>query len=362
MKYYIKILYQIERKNRVNILLDILCLSLGLLIGIVFMSQASTAYQDMKLNQKYMPLHTYTVYKPALDARRMLQDEFHQLKKSHYIRDIQVFNRLNDAVVWHQDSFCPAIGVVAVTEGYFHVFSGDYLLGEDITDAQSAVIGKGVADKYHITIGDRIEITNHSFTVNGILQIPQYKDSAFVPAEAFAEQEFFDCQYYVDIEEQHREEFVQYLERYYGPYESYISREYGELQEERLQSGWLLSIIIAIVTLCYGLLNIYNIEKFFMLKQKKSIAILRALGASTGKIMLTKMLRSVIIAWTSASVTAVLVWILERTAFGELIEFNITFEVYSISFLMIAVIYMLFSFMLYRQHYRKKVATIISDI
>jgi len=180
--------------------------------------------------------------------------------------------------------------------------------------------------------------------------------------EAFAEQEFFDCQYYVDIGKRDREGFSQYLETYYGPYESYTAREHEALQKERLQSGWLFSIIIAIVTLCYGLLNIYNIEKFFVLKQKKSIAILRALGASTGKIMLTKLLRSVVIAWISATVTAVLVWLLERTVFGELIAFHITIGVYLLSFCMIAVIYMLFSFLLYRPHYRKKIATIISEI
>ena len=363
MNYYIKLFYEIEKRNMLNIVIDILCLSLGLLIGMVFLSQAHSAYDDFYLNQKYMPLRQYVVCKPAVESMRILKNELDEVKaENQNILDIQVFNRLNDEVVWSKTSFCPAISVIAVTEGYFNLFEGDYLVGENVEDGQSAVIGKSAAKKYNIRIGDEIEIKNRSFVVKGILNIPQYKDCVLVLTDILQEKEFYDCQYYIKLLSNDKGVITDFFEKKYGVYEVYTHEENREAQKDRLQSGWSFSIAIAVITLCYGLINIYNIEQFFILKQKKVIAILRALGASKGKLVCTKIFRSVLIAWASVSVSAILVLILENTFLGELINFHMTFPVYAVAFILLAVIYMVFSFLLCWRYYNKDISKIVAEI
>jgi len=80
LNYYIKLFYEIEKRNMLNIVIDILCLSLGLLIGMVFLSQAHSAYDDFYLNQKYMPLRQYVVCKPAVESMRILKNELDEVK------------------------------------------------------------------------------------------------------------------------------------------------------------------------------------------------------------------------------------------------------------------------------------------
>lgn len=361
-------LWKLEKKNMWNVLLDILCLSLGLLIGIVFLSQAATAYQNYNEDISYVPLVDYLICKTVMGTNLKQEDIITIQEDNKYIEEIQGVNSLNEEVVLYQDNFCPDIHVCTVTKNYEHIFKGQYLIGESINNDQNAVIGNEAAKRYGIEIGDRVEIGNHSFSICGILRVPQYSNHVMVWTGALDNQDFFDCQLFVQINTRNKElteaqaEVEEYLENRFGDFEVYTNIQYKEQKKERLQSGWLFSILVAVITLCYGLLNIYNIETFFILKQKKSVAILRALGATQKNLLLAKLMRSLVIAVLAVTLCSGLAVLLEHTMFGDLIEFHMSVFVYSIAVILLAVVYAIFSFLLYRMYYRKPISGMLSDV
>lgn len=361
-------LFKLEKQNIWNILLDILCLSLGLLIGVVFLSQARTAYENYNNDRCYVPLSDYLICKTIMGTS-LTQDDIATIQEEcKYVEEIQGFNSLNDEVVLYQENFCPDIHIYTVTKNYERIFEGDYMTGENIKDTHSAVIGNEAAKRYGIKIGDTIEIGNYSFYVCGILKVPQYASHVMIWAEALESQDFFDCQLYIKINTKNQEitesqiEMEEYLENRFDVFEVYTSTQYEGQKREQLQSGWLFSILVAVITLCYGLINIYNIETFFILKQKKSIAILRALGATQRNLLLAKLIRSIIIAVLSATLCSCMVILLEGTVFGNLIEFHMSIFVYGIAMVLLAAVYAVFSLLLYQMHYRKQISGMMSDI
>ena len=360
-------LFKLEKRNMWNILLDIFCLSLGLLIGIVFLSQARTAYENYNKDRCYVPLYDYLLCKTIMGTS-MTQDDIAAIQEECIcVEEIQGFNSLNEEVVLYQENFCPDIHIYTVTKNYERIFEGDYMTGEGIKDTKSAVVGNEAAKRYGIKIGDMIEIGNQSFYICGILKVPQYASDVMIWAEALESQDFFDCQLYIRINTKNQEvaetqtEIEEYLENRFGDFEVYTSTQYKEQKKEQLQSGWLFSILVAVITLCYGLINIYNIETFFILKQKKSVAILRALGATQKNLLLAKLIRSIIIAVLSATLCSGMVILLEHTVFGNLIEFHMSVFVYGIAIILLAVVYAIFSLLLYRMHYRKQISGMMSD-
>lgn len=362
MAYYILTLLKLERKNVINILIDILCLSLGLFIGLVFMSQASLAYSNYKSNLMYMPLQDYLIIRPTLESNVLLAKDLEEIKTGYNdVENILVFNNMNDEIVFYRDYFCPDINVVSISGDYSGIFKGDCLIGENINESNGTLVGEHAAKQYGIKTGDILEISNYKFYVSGILLIPQYSNDVLVLSDIFENEEFFDCQYYVKIKPENADGFLRYLEQNYGMFEVYTSEEYWQKTKEELLLGWTFSIIIAIVTLLYGLINIFNIETFFILKQKKSIAILRALGAVKGNIIMAKMVRCFVIAIISSSVTSFMVFLVENTLFVDLIQFHITPWVYIIATVLITVVYVIFSLILYGRHYNGEIARVISE-
>ena len=54
--------------------------------------------------------------------------------------------------------------------------------------------------------------------------------------------------------------------------------------------------------------------------------------------------------------------ILENTFLGEIIKFRISFPVYVVAFVMLAVIYMIFSFLLNWRYYNEDISKIVAEI
>lgn len=362
MRYYFEILFKLEKKHLINICIDIVCLSLGFLIAIIFMGQASVAYADYVNNKKGFFLDDYLVCIPEADSERLLREDLDNMMCDYNeIDSIQVFNRKNGEMVIFQQSFCPEITIVEVTENYFDIFKDGYIIGNQVIDNNSAIIGKKIAEQYGINSGDEIIISNKKINICGMIDIPQYDNSVFILENTIGNSEPYDCQYFIKFNQPEEEnEIADFLETAYGKYDVYSGKAYIELQKERLLEGWSFSIIIAIVTICYGLINIYNIESFFVIQQKKEMAILRALGASKVRIMIAKIYRSLIIAIASSSCTSFVVWILEHTKMTELIEFHLNYWVYLISTAIIMLVYAVFSYILYRIHYSGEISQVIS--
>ncbi len=362
MRYYFEILYKLERKNILNICIDVICLSLGFLIAIIFMGQASAAYTEYESNKKCMSLDDYLICIPQEESIRPSKSELYKLISDYDdINGIQVCNRKNGEMVIFDHSFCPDITIMEVTEHFFDIFEQEYMVGSKLIDNKCAIIGKKGAEQYGICIGDEVVIANNKIKICGVLDVPQYENNIFVLETTIDNSELYDCQYFIKLSKSKEQlEFIDLLESVYGKYDVYSGKAYMDLQKDRLLTGWGGSIVIAIVTICYGLINIYNIESFFVIKQKREMAILRALGASSKYIIIVKLVRSLIIAVASSSVTSFIIWILEHTRLTELIEFHLNYWVYLSSTILIMWIYAIFSYVLYRIHYSGEILGIIS--
>ena len=364
MRYYFEILFKLEKKHLINICIDIVCLSLGFLIAIIFLGQASVAFSDYLNDKKGFLLDDYLVCIPQTDSIRLLREDLDDLIREHKeIDSIQMFNRKNEEMMIFEQSFCPDVTIIEVTDHYFDIFDEDYMIGNKEINNSSAIIGKKIAKQYDITLGDEVIVSNKKMNIRGLIDIPQYDNSLFVLENTIANSEPDDCKYFVKLNRlKEKKDFIDGIESVYGKYDVYSGKEYIELEKERLFKGWSFSIIIAIVTISYGLLNIFNIESFFVIQQKKEMAVLRALGASKVNIMTVKLFRALIIAVISSSVTSLMVWILEHTKMTELIEFHLNYVVYFISTSMIMLIYAVFSYVLYRIHYSGEISQVISKI
>lgn len=386
MKYYFEIVCKLNKKNSICIIFDIITLALGLVIGVIFLAEANSQIKDRNSNNELLNKSEFVMYEPGNGAKKIQNNELIEIQnKTEGIQDILVENHLNDEVLKYNEFFCMEASVIAVSDNFMSFFKQEAITGKMIEKENEIIIGEKIAEQYGIHLGDQVEIDIYTFSVCGIIQVANYRSSAICLCNRFEKMQYADCIYYMKADEEGRKTFdyelkqrgyttdVNYikvkdlgqqvfeLKRSGDSYECYLPEEALQKEEEEFKSGWKPSVLIAVVSLCYALLNIMNVESFFALKQKKFIAVMQALGASKRKMVLAKVLYSLFVSFVSGVLAILLTGGLQRTEFRYLISMNIDIRLIATVILFAQGFYALFCYVLYSRIYEKSVVRILAD-
>lgn len=386
MKYYLELVYKLNKRNGICIFFDIITLALGLVIGVIFLAEANTQVVDRKCNYNLLNKSQYLIYEPDSGADKIQNSDLVEIQNRNTgIAEILVENQLNDEILKHNNNFCMGISVIGVSDNFMSFFRPGAIKGNLLSQKNEVLIGENVANQYGIEVGDRVEIDIYTFSVCGIIQVANYKNSVICFNSRFEDVQYMDCRYYVKADDEGRKAFdyelkqkgyakeINYvqvknfgqkvfeLKRSGDSYECYVPEEMLQKETEEFKSGWKPSVIISIVSLCYALLNIMNVERFFAMQQKKFIAVMQALGASSRKMVLAKVFYSLFISFAAGILAVLMTSALQRTTFRYLIEMNIDIRLILGVVIITQIIYALFCYVLYYAMYKRSVVSILSD-
>lgn len=386
MKYYLEIMYKLNKDNIMCIVFDIISLALGLVVGVIFLAEANLLLKDRESDDKLLNKEQFVIYEPDIGAGKIQSDELLEIKEgTKEIQEILVENRLSDYILKHNNTFCMDTAVISVSDNFGAYIKPEAIKGEMVRQTNEILIGEDIEKRYNIHLGDIVEIDLYTFSVCGIVQAAKYKNAVICLHSGLDGVQYSDCAYYLKTSEEGRKVFdnelkkrgfaddVKYvnvrelgqevfkLKRGNGDYMCYTPEESSYKEEEYFKSGWKPSILIAMVSLCYALLNIMNVELFFSMKQKKFIAVMQALGASKWKMVMSKVFYSLLISFFSSILALFLTWGLQKTEFRYLINMNIDARLIVTVIVFSQIFYALFCYILYDRIYKRSVINILLD-
>ncbi|MDE6761405.1 MAG: ABC transporter permease [Lachnospiraceae bacterium] len=386
MKYYIDVMYKLNKNNMLCIVFDIISLALGLMIGVIFLAEANVLVRDRESDDRLLNKDQFVVYEPSIGAEKIQNDKLLEMeKRTEGIQNILVENRLSDYVLKYNNRFCMDAAIVSVSDNFEAYVKPEAIKGKMIEQGNEILIGESIAERYDIHIGDTVEIDIYTFLVCGIAQVAKYKNTAVCLHSELSGVQYADCTYYVKADEQGRKKFdnelkqegyaddINYvkvrelgqevfkLKRGGRDYICYSPEEASYKEDEYFKSGWKPSILIAMVSLFYALLNIMNVELFFAMKQKKFIAVMQALGAAKWKMVLSKVFYSLFVSFFSSILAVSLTWGLQKTEFRYLVNMDIDARLIVAVIVFSQISYALFCYILYDRIYRKSVVNILLD-
>lgn len=278
------------------------CLALGMLIGTMFVCQAYEAW------------YSYFNYKESIDYERIVvvQVEDKEFKFNENtdlyasikaINDVAPYRNYVTNLITYNQNLISGVTVIGTNNEFQRIFRRhDLIEGEWIESENDCVIGKKLAEQYHINIGDRIVINNYHYHVVGINRISNYNKHIFIDenvgSKRFDYISVFDNStyaagfhnsqqpqfYYVFFNEKVTQDNINELKDFIS--EKYkignirLGKELIMQQKRLLFSGWGMSVILSLISLSYGVININNIEKFYFMKRKQMYGILLAHGAT----------------------------------------------------------------------------------
>lgn len=386
MKYYLEVMYKLNKNNIMCIVFDIVSLALGLMIGVIFLAEANRMVKDRESDDKLLNKEQFVVYEPDMGAEKIQSEELLEIESgTEEIQEILVENRLSDYILKYNNTFCMDTAVISVSDNFGSYIKPEAIKGEMIRHPNDILIGEDIEERYNIHLGDIVEIDIYTFSVCGIVQAAQYKNAAICLHSGLGGIQYVDCNYYLKASEEGRNAFddelkkrgfaddVKYvnvrelgqsvfnLKYGNGDYMCYTPEEASYKEDELFKSGWKPSVLIAVVSLCYALLNIMNVELFFAMKQKKFIAVMQALGSSKWKMVLSKVFYSVFISFFSSILAVCFTWGLQKTEFRYLIDMNIDAGLIVAVIIFAQIVYAIFCYILYSRIYRKSVINILLD-
>ena len=354
-------------RNRFMTLIHVLCLTLGILVAAIFICQANGAYDSYSNYKKYMNLDKVITLMSSYPGGNIIQlQDLDKIKKEFdFIEDIFVLNRMFERIIRAEGNYISGLGVYTAAEGFDSCFNEGYLLkGNWIQSSTDCIIGKKAAEKYKLDIGDSIEAGINSYKVSGIIDIAKYNEVLFINEKSIADLELKDSTYYIKMRIYTRENIDalrQYIQKNYSGLNLKESSEVFGEEKDRLYRGWGPSIFIAVVALIYGLLNIKNIQSFYIEQTKSSIAIMIAYGANHVQILIQKIMQNSVLALISSIFVMYIVYLLQFTKLN--IVFNLKVDIKAFLMLLSAtqVISLLFSSYMYRKLLNKQVTEILRE-
>lgn len=369
MRYLMRTSLKSLWRNRFTTVIHILCFTLGMLIAAIFICQANGARDSYKNYNRFMKLDKVIIMKPPFsvgkDKRIQLQDLDKIKRDLYFIEDIFALNRMQEKIIRSGDNYISGVGIYTVPIEFSNCFSEEYIhKGDWIRDNEDCVIGKKVAQKYKLNIGDRIEAGVNSYKIIGIIGLTKYENVVFLNEKSLVDLELNDCTYYIKLGNYTKENIdtlYQYFQKNYGSYDIKESSEMIAEEKDRLYRGWGPSIFIAVLALIYGLLNIKNIQSFYIEQTKGSIAIMIAYGANYNQILTQKIMQNSILSFISSIVVFIIVYLLQFTKLNIVFNLKVDKNAYWMLLVVTQLISLVFSYFMYRKLLNKQVTEILRE-
>lgn len=334
MRYIISIVRRTLFRDKLKFFVFVICLSLGMLIGAIFISQANYA------------VNSYLNYKSTTNFEDMIKvrvenhgKEMSEFLVPDFVQELYVEKSFSENIVFYDDKIVSGAELLLMSKEFPELLKKTYpITGRWFQNEKECLIGNIVKGKYGVELGEQILIGSNTYEVVGILEIPYYDKSIIIDESLLATMEFnsSQCNYYLkhfNINENIMINFEKYLLKSWDKYSIQDEKEIFKELKSRLFTGWTSSIIISVIGLIYGIINIRNIEKFYFYKKKKVYGIMLAYGARYSHIWLNIYLETGILAILSSFLTFIIVYGLGFTKLNTIITMKVDLLVFVFLFL-----------------------------
>lgn len=321
MAFVINLVYKTIWMNKVKVIISIICLSFGMLIGAVFISQGNQA------------VYSYNNYKRYMNFRNIILIETRVESHSNFladmdlglIEDLYTYNRVFDNILFYQDKSISNAFVVSTDYNFYTCFKEGYpIKGRWFRSKNEGVIGKDISMKYGISIGDYITVGINVYKISGILDMPYYSNTIIIPQESMNTKTTQN--YYIklsDSSEMSKNQLINELRANERISNILDEQQLFEKEKNRLFKGWTPTIILSAMAFIYGIINIKNIDKFYFHKRKTNYGILLGYGATDFHLFMFMYLESSLLAFISSIITYLSVYLLQYTNLNYIISMRV---------------------------------------
>lgn len=245
------------------------------------------------------------------------------------------------------DETCPIVPVLFQKESDWHIplLEGRYFTVEDMKHPEkNIVLGKYIAEKYNVKLGDTVKIEGGGYHVIGICgratRETSWEYAIFMCWEDYLEV-YKNC--FQNQEEgnaitihlqQGRDKFLENAEEYIHEAEQkgiWIDyREIEDVDTSSLRNSLILTIVSTILIFTIAVINIVHLMLYWIMERKREIGIMKALGADNGTIVKSVLLEVLVMA-SLGCLSAILIQFIAMLAVAEstvstLITFRVTWE------------------------------------
>lgn len=328
-------------RNKFVACIQTLCFALGMLIPFFFVSQYYAAHADAEKNIKLIDTKNLLQLEPDMkaDANSVMQKpEISAFSKMFPSEEIHFINYIYTDNVLIHNKVCAGASICIVDNSIDRMWRDGWLAeGSGLKKGKKdCIVGKSFAKKYKISVGDFIEVEQERYLVSGIFDIPAYKRNILLNVDGVSKLDLWDVKYFVKmkrLDENKVTEIEKYIFGMSGMCTINKEEEITKKYFENLKDGWLFSIIISVISLLYGMINLYNILYFFFIKTRKNVFICITQGATKLHLFLQKYIEIAINTFFSSVLSYLLLQVIQNSKIQYMFEIKADGVIFLLMFL-----------------------------
>ncbi|OCA84085.1 hypothetical protein A8F94_15270 [Bacillus sp. FJAT-27225] len=257
--------------------------------------------------------------------------------------EVQLLSMENRNLDQYNESF-PIVPVLFHQEPNWHIplIEGRYFSTEDMKENKSIIIGKSIAEKHNINLGDRVVIEDEKFLVIGIggrsTRETSWEHAIYMPWKGYVGL-YEDCfleennLHGVSIHlESGKEEFMQnsnmLIETANEKGIKLVYENVRNVDSSSFRNSLVITIVATVLIFTIAIINIIHLMLYWLVERKREIGIMKALGASNGYIAKTVLVEvlimSIIGCLLAISVQYLAMLLLSDSSLGKEITFQVT--------------------------------------
>lgn len=364
-KYIIEIAVKSLIRSKVVAITEIICLTLGMVIPFFFIAQFNNGYYEAKKNAGAFITENIIMLNPDYggDALPIVRNDFSTIAQVDGVDGIYYENVMQRENVFIHNSLVIGYKLCLVDENFNDILSSGWLSdGKTIVKENECIIGKKLAKKENVTIGDTLRINDNEYIVSGINQIPNYEKSIMISDTSKVKFDLYDATYFIKTDGNIKDigsDLENHVISHYGTYDFYYETEINNLFYNKLSSGWGPTIVISLLSLLYSLVNIYNIMRFYTIKFRRKIAISLAFGSTKGQIYLQKYIEVAIVSLMGSFLTYFTLYCIEKSPIQYILSIRLDIYILIVMLILGQVVALVFSTLLVQYLLEKPIAEVI---
>lgn len=339
-------MYQFIFRQWKNRKVTLLLIIIGFFIGSLVMSLGTSAsiesleyINDQKAGNPEQQLDVFLSREGDWNQKDV-EDTVERLSEFGEVQLLSMGNRKLDQ---YNGSY-PIVPVLFHREPDWHIplIEGKYFSKEDMRDNKSIIIGKSIADKHNINLGDRVVIEGEKFLVIGIgvrsSRETSWEHAIYMPWKAY-QGIYEDC--FLEENDPHgvsihlesgKDQFMQNSNMLIETAnQKGIKLDYKNLSNvdsSSFRNSLVITIVATVLIFTIAIINIIHLMLYWLVERKREIGIMKALGANNGYIaktvLLVVLIMSIIGCLLAISVQYLAMLLISDSSLGKEITFQVT--------------------------------------
>ncbi|MGE6260696.1 ABC transporter permease [Heyndrickxia sporothermodurans] len=339
-------MYQFIFRQWKNRKVTLLLIIMGFFIGSLVMSLGTSAsiesleyINDQKAGNPEQQLDVFLSREGDWNQKDV-EDTVERLSEFGEVQLLSMGNRKLDQ---YNGSY-PIVPVLFHREPDWHIplIEGKYFSKEDMRDNKSIIIGKSIADKHNINLGDRVVIGGKKFLVIGIggrsSRETSWEHAIYMPWKAY-QGIYEDC--FLEENDLHsvsihlesgKDQFMQNSNKLMETAnQKGIKLDFenvSNVDSSSFRNSLVITIVATVLIFTIAIINIIHLMLYWLVERKREIGIMKALGANNGYIAKTVLLEvlimSIIGCLLAISVQYLAMLLISDSSLGKEITFQVT--------------------------------------